>query len=719
MAPNNKSQHQHQVDIKDDNLLQAILLADPFGAEQSWGPLVNQDDELDDHDNQNSTRSPWCLLPILGTPILIWTLDSISLGGVQQVFLFIRDGIDQVRAFLSTTSYLDSDSKMSVTIIPTTAYTPGDVLREVDSRALLKTKTGDGSDIRTFVLAQCGYIGNLDLSLASDRFAIRRKLDGNLPCLSTLVKSVSSASSSSQSIHLLTPTSRLLHFHMEKNKFPSPKRINISAELFQQPQDILLRADLQSIGIEICSVEVPQLFTENFDYQQIRPDFIHGILTSDLLGKTILCDIVKESQNLGSGTKWATLVDSVKSYDSASRDILARASHPLVLDSARPGGSPLTQRRGMIYIGKDVDLALDSKIGNLTCIESNSTIASKAQVEHSYVGRNVQIGPRTRIIDSYILDDVCIGSDTLIESSIIGSGVIIKSNCSIEKGCLIGTGVVMGDCEFLKAGNVSLENPQGSQKLKEEGSSGWVQPRAEDRNLHSTDNDNDRSDSEDENEGIDVRNYKYARLGATYRNCDLISPSQSTDSFSSVSSIASSSSSNGVENIDSIGEVGSTKDFLVECHHSLERAFREEHTVENASIELKTLRMASNVSQSQVRSVVITELCELVERSPNQLEKWSELIKNLLSGDEDLNGMEEVILELQTWVSKSKSVQQIKFFSKFLQHFYNSDVINEEGIMKWFKNPRSKEVGGIDGLKLREVGGKLLQMIMDSEEESD
>ncbi|CAG8594798.1 10409_t:CDS:2 [Gigaspora rosea] len=38
--------------------------------------------------------------------------------------------------------------------------------------------------------------------------------------------------------------------------------------------------------IDICSVEVPTLFTENFDDQDIGNDFVHGILTSDLLGKT-------------------------------------------------------------------------------------------------------------------------------------------------------------------------------------------------------------------------------------------------------------------------------------------------------------------------------------------------------------------------------------------------------------------------------------------------
>ena len=34
---------------------------------------------------------------------------------------------------------------------------------------------------------------------------------------------------------------------------------------------------------------MPSLFQDNFDYLDIRRDFVHGILTSDLIGQTIHC----------------------------------------------------------------------------------------------------------------------------------------------------------------------------------------------------------------------------------------------------------------------------------------------------------------------------------------------------------------------------------------------------------------------------------------------
>lgn len=38
---------------------------------------------------------------------------------------------------------------------------------------------------------------------------------------------------------------------------------------------------------------MPALFTENFDYEDLRQDFVNGVLTSDLLQKNIYCYIAK------------------------------------------------------------------------------------------------------------------------------------------------------------------------------------------------------------------------------------------------------------------------------------------------------------------------------------------------------------------------------------------------------------------------------------------
>jgi translation initiation factor eIF-2B subunit epsilon len=53
--------------------------------------------------------------------------------------------------------------------------------------------------------------------------------------------------------------------------------------------------------------QVPSLFQDNFDYGDIRRDFVHGVLTSDLLMKNIYCHVAKEG--------YAARVQDTRSYD--------------------------------------------------------------------------------------------------------------------------------------------------------------------------------------------------------------------------------------------------------------------------------------------------------------------------------------------------------------------------------------------------------------------
>ena len=49
---------------------------------------------------------------------------------------------------------------------------------------------------------------------------------------------------------------------------------------------------------------------------------------------------------------------------------------------------------------------------------------------------------------------------------------------------------------------------------------------------------------------------------------------------------------------------------------SLDRAFAEGHAVENAAVELKTLRMASNVDLRRVREAVVAGIVERIPLVP-------------------------------------------------------------------------------------------------------
>lgn len=65
--------------------------------------------------------------------------------------------------------------------------------------------------------------------------------------------------------------------------------------------------------------------------------------------------------------------------------------------------------------------------------------------------------------------------------------------------------------------------------------------------------------------------------------------------------------------IEALADSSRTNEFATEARLSLERAFVEEHRIEDAAIELKTMRMSSNVLHRQVRQVVIEFLVDKID----------------------------------------------------------------------------------------------------------
>ncbi len=81
-------------------------------------------------------------------------------------------------------------------------------------------------------------------------------------------------------------------------------------------------------------------------------------------------------------------------------------------------------------------------------------------------------------------------------------------------------------------------------------------------------------------------------------------------------------------------------EFRAEVTQSLERAFAEGHSIDNAAVELKTLRMASNVPLSRVREAVVAAIVERVrivesggaaQRAEiiNVIQRWGGLIDRI------------------------------------------------------------------------------------------
>jgi translation initiation factor eIF-2B subunit epsilon len=102
-------------------------------------------------------------------------------------------------------------------------------------------------------------------------------------------------------------TSECLHYDAAPGH-PARVRVPIPLEVLKEHAEVEIRDDLIDCGIDVCSLEVPSLFQDNFDYQDLRRDFVHGVLTSDLLMKNIHCFVLQEG--------YAARVKDTRSYDS-------------------------------------------------------------------------------------------------------------------------------------------------------------------------------------------------------------------------------------------------------------------------------------------------------------------------------------------------------------------------------------------------------------------
>ncbi|KAM0754479.1 hypothetical protein T439DRAFT_309262 [Meredithblackwellia eburnea MCA 4105] len=724
-------------DTAQEHPLQAIVLCDAWGDEQNWGPIVAQfgsnDEDSDEEEHEEEERRkpvgekrPWCLVPLLESPLLAWTLECLAAEGVQQAFLFAKDGVEEIREYLKTSPFSHPHSPLTLTLRPFQGQTPGDVLREVDGLQLLAPTD--------FLVVQAGYLGNVALEELVKDFSARRVRDKDLVLGCGVAKR--SGPTTKTAIHVLSgPDDRLVHYE-ESPLFPRLRTATLPRETLEGSKTVKLRRDLEAFGVVVCSPEVPPLFTENFDYQFFYPDFVNGILTSDLLGKTICCCVVGDEKSTFGGDRWAGVVGDLRSYDFVAKALLKRNAYPLAPDENLPEGKErYEQRRGRVYIGKDVNLARTSSISTTSLVGSSSTLGSSTSINSSIISSSTNIGSESIIQNSYIFPGAQIGEGCKVVDSIVAEGCVVGEG-SILEGVLLGRGVLTGKKARLSGVSVSTVG-EGTKSGLGEGAQGFVS-ELEDNSR--------RADDDDSDEEEDVRNAQWSRLGTQLSQLSLssgstvssLSRSSSTASLSTLASTTDLPTIQGLAslNLDSTnaspnpagGAVGSSANFLSECQASLERSFAEGHTVDNAAIELKTLRMASNVPLGDVRDVVVPFLLERAWAGkeggvPGIVKRWGGLIEAVTGESEE--SMQGALLSAQKFaVDHSEKLTATEkettiFFQRTLKAFYEEDVISENAVFAWFKSPASRATGGELGRKLWNAAKPFIEALAEDDDDED
>lgn len=164
----------------------------------------------------------------------------------------------------------------------------GDALRDLDAKQLIQSD---------FILMSADVVSNLNLSKVLEDHRQRKITDKN-SIMTVVCKQASmkhpTRSKSEESVFVLDAKTNECLRYEPFPRFTSSNNVIFCPSLFKSHPEVLIRNDLIDCQIDICSVEVPALFTENFDYQDVRKDFLSGILESELLGKTVYTHIIDE-----------------------------------------------------------------------------------------------------------------------------------------------------------------------------------------------------------------------------------------------------------------------------------------------------------------------------------------------------------------------------------------------------------------------------------------
>ncbi|KAI8066716.1 nucleotide-diphospho-sugar transferase [Gongronella butleri] len=694
MPPKNKKPQNQQHGSEDvPEPLQAVILTDNYDAR--FLPI--------------SHELPQCLMPLCNIPLIEYTLEVLAISDVRDVFIVSSTHSDKIKAYFDHSRWMERKGKLNIKLVSCPdAMSVGDALREMDARQLISND---------FILTSGDLVSNIKLDKAIEAHRARKKTDKNA-IMTMVVKEAARAHTSrpleASSVFVLDPDSSQCLFYEPVEALPKKERIEFAPALFEHHQTIEIRNDLVDPRVDICSVEVPALFTENFDWQRLRRDFVHGIITSDILGKTIYTHPVAEA--------YIAHIQNERIYNTVSMHVLNRWAFPIVPETNLNPGDDYEFMRGNVYKASDVILSRSCLIDDNVQIGSGSGIGENTKVRRSIIGKNCQIGNNVTLDGVFLWDGVVIADNCTITQSILAQNVTILDHTNIDRGCIIANDVTIGpNVHISKYSRLSL-HPQPKTSMFEDSDEEDDQ-----------DNDHHRVLTGDhtpvyfwtqlasDDDDMDERNLKLDTLAYDINDLVLedheLSESasdvgESSDDDSDLASVG------GAFNTD-VDDAKKSEEFKKEIALTIERSLAEDHTVDTAALEITGLRMSSNGKYSDVREVLIPAVMNHIDLAnpAASLKKvmmhWGPLIGKVVHKMED---QVHALTLLQKHCATNAALG--KLFLSSLQILYNIDVIEEDAVMTWYSTSASKD-GSAEELKLRERATKFIEWLNEAEEESE
>lgn len=678
-------------------------------------------------------------------PLIDYTLDFLETNGVQEVIIYTSNHTDQIENYIHGHPRWSPANKnnpfQSVDMIRVSdASSVGDFLRDLDIKGLC---SGD------FILVHGDCVANISLDAALAKHKARR--EANREAVMTIVLRENGSQQNRTTAKGITPifaleatTGRCLHYE-EMTPLQSDHYAMLDPFIFEH-EAVEIRTDVIDPGIDICTPDALALWSESFDYELPRKNFLHGVLKDwELNGKYIYTEVVSEG--------YAARANNLQMYDSITRDVLDRHTFPLVPDSDMIRGNSYVVQKDNVVREKGVEFESDTTIIK-SVFGARTTVGSGSKISNSVIGRRCFIGQNVRIEDSYIWDDATVEDGSVITRSVIGGSATVGKNCKIEAGSLVSFDVMISDNvaippatvlsvlshdrEFVKT-DLKLLGPRGK---------GAIYKYAED------DEDDDDDEDVDPNDPAPLQRpliYSLANLNISTSSVSTLSSEVATDSDSdsdddddnhlhphAISHKRISSFASNGSNASDINQAKQKAFFHHEAVSGLLDALRSDAaSFDNAKLEFTSLRAAENASDSSMRRAVAAAFArralELVandglkpakaaERAVTDKSGAAKFVREVGVGGGSKADQVEFILAVQKSIVKHadgvETAQAGTLLAAMLQHMYGADVLDEGGILAWWADERAAQGEGMG-----DVRGRCQVLIdwleEDSEEEDD
>ncbi|EFY99621.1 eIF4-gamma/eIF5/eIF2-epsilon [Metarhizium robertsii ARSEF 23] len=696
---------------KGEDVLQAVILADSF--QDRFRPFT--------------IDKPRCLLPLGNTPIIEYTLEFLAMNGVNEVYIYCGAFTDQVEDYICRSRWAPTSRSCPFSVVQfvrlSDARSAGDILRDLDKRSLV-----DGD----FLVVHGDLVSNfmLDGVLA----AHRKRRETSAANIMTVVLRSGGDEDHRTKTNGITPifavdakNQRCLQYD-EMTPLQSDHYLALDPAIPDElSTEFEVRSDLIDAHIDICTPEVLALWSESFDYELPRRNFLHGVLKDwELNGKMIYAEILEDG--------YAARASNLQMYDAISRDILGRWTFPFIPENNLVPKQTYQRHANGLVMEHNVSHTHDARMAN-TVIGRDTTIGPGSKISNCFIGTGCKIGANVVLDDSAVWDNTTIAEGTRISRSIIGDWVSIGKSCTLSPGSLVGSGVRIDDNIALSKGSIlsalTLSGEPISRDTKLLGASTNAAAFA--------DLDEDDLDEQDASRLQRSLIYSLADFNISTSSISTLSSDVDSDADEDGRFLSPGAASSSRSRLSSFASDDSTGklSFHADAVHGLLDALRgETRDFDGAKLEFMGLRLANDASDGMMRKAVATAFArraaELLTLEHGSLEPTKAAEKALTSKkgatafiDEVGVGGEETeqaeyILATQKALRQIKNPEQAKLstlLAAMLQQLYTLDILEEDGILGWWQDERAAEGDGMAALK--ENCKVLIEWLENAEEEDD